>query len=62
MQMSPINLDYKNISLSESMKMVEKSKKQPDGITGRKEPKFDSYLTAFKTNSRDCPADVSSWN
>ena len=37
LKMSPINLDYKNILISESMKM---EGKRPDGIRGRKEPKF----------------------
>ena len=58
MQILPINLDYKNILLSESTKMVRKSKKktkQPDGIKGTKEPKFDSYLMTLKTKSGDCP-------
>ena len=42
MQMSPINLDYKNILMSESTKIAGKSKKRnkTDGIEGRKEHKF----------------------
>ena len=39
MQMSQLNIDYKNILMSKSMKMVGKSKKT-DWIKRRKEPKF----------------------
>ena len=67
-QMSPTNLDYKNILISDSMKMIKESQKT-DGIERRKQHKLGPRsrnlpknlcpggrdLTALKTYPGGCP-------